>query len=172
MLGTKEATRHKRLGARLWVFDSREPLCAACHQHLICRDPPVGLVWGYSQQMLGASNLELRPEVLRHFDRQVAHAMGQAALPSPARKANLDRQHQAAENHRLIPEYVTRDSASVDTGVFTLSSIDRTQISAVRWRHSDVAQGPPSGGPELISAATRSRRNDAAYQSGRVGHEA
>jgi hypothetical protein len=42
---------------------------------------------------------------------------------------------------RLIPEYVTYVSARMDTGVFTLTSkglelgsIDRTQISAARWR--------------------------------------
>jgi hypothetical protein len=37
------------------------------------------------------AGLEIRPNVFRHFGRQVAHAMGQAPLPRRAWKASLDR---------------------------------------------------------------------------------
>jgi hypothetical protein len=36
------------------------------------------------------ADLEVRPDILRHLGRQIAHAMRQATLPGRARKANLD----------------------------------------------------------------------------------
>ena len=44
-----------------------------------------------ARRLVLRAGLEIRPNVFRHFGRQVAHAMGQAPLPRRAWKASLDR---------------------------------------------------------------------------------
>ena len=48
---------------------------------------------GPARRLIGRlrADLEVRPHILRHLGRQVAHAVCQATLPGGARKANLDR---------------------------------------------------------------------------------